>query len=542
MSLHAATPGPLERKAVQLLQALGAFFAARDVEAYLVGGFVRDSLLGLHSHDIDVAVAGDTQTLARVLAQALDGSFVPLDPEHGIFRIVLRDDAARREATDQNGNPNETGETWHVDLSAMQGDIQQDLARRDFTVNAMAVSFPVASKSPPEWPVLDPLGGLTDLLRNRVVRAVSPVAIQEDPVRALRAVRLTARLGFTIEPDTQALMSREAPRLTGAAPERVRDELLGILAQPGASSSLSVLDGLGLLDAVLPELSKGRGVTQPFEHYWDVFDHSIQAVGMVEHVLHRGYREEDEAGRSIPWEPWLDDHLAQEVSDGHTRATILKLTALLHDVAKPETKTVDPSGRARFLGHTTLGAEMAEAILKRLRLSRRGIGMVRMMVEEHLRPGQLAQRGQHPTLKAIYRYFRDLEDVAVDTLYLSLADYLAARGPTLDLEDWHSHCDRIAFTLQEGTHQAEPRRIPKLVDGHDLTTLFKLQPGPRFRPLLEIVREAQATGVITSREEALALVKRTLKKEAPEGATRKGKAGGAGVDKKETQGVEKAHA
>ena len=189
---------------------------------------------------------------------------------------------------------------------------------------------------------------------------------------------------------------------------------------------------------------------------------------------------------------------------------ILKLTALLHDIAKPATKTLDHTGRARFLGHTNLGASMCEDILKRLRLSGKGIYMVTTMVEQHLRPGQLAQRGQRPTSKAIYRYFRDLGDVAVDTLYLNLADYLAAKGPNLNLKDWYAYCGLISFTLDARYNYSQVKESPKFVNGHDLITLFKQEPGPQFGTILEKIQEAQSTGKINSREEALNYLEKTL--------------------------------
>ena len=148
----------------------------------------------------------------------------------------------------------------------------------------------------------------------------------------------------------------------------------------------------------------------------------------------------------------------EEYADGHTRATYLKLAALLHDVAKPETKAVQPDGRVRFLGHPVKGAATSEKILKRLRASSKATEAIRVMVDQHLRPSQLAQKGEMPTSRAVYRYSRDVGDVAVDTLYLCMADYLAARGPDLDLEDWARHCDRMRFTLQDKRVQEAPER------------------------------------------------------------------------------------
>jgi poly(A) polymerase len=161
------------------------------------------------------------------------------------------------------------------------------------------------------------------------------------------------------------------------------------------------------------------------------------------------FRKNDPAGKFIPWAPWLTEYFDEEYADGHTRATYLKLAALLHDVAKPETKAVQPDGRVRFLGHPVKGAVTSKKILKRMRASSKATEAIRVMVDQHLRPSQLAQKGEMPTSRAVYRYYRDVGDVAVDTLYLCMADYLAARGPDIDLEDWARHCERMQFTLQE---------------------------------------------------------------------------------------------
>jgi poly(A) polymerase len=212
----------------------------------------------------------------------------------------------------------------------------------------------------------------------------------------------------------------------------------------------------------------------------------------------------------VPWTAETEAYFNQEVSDGHTRRTLLKLAGLLHDIAKPQTKGPDATGRIRFLGHSELGATMAAELLARLRLSSRGIGLVTRMVEQHLRPMQLSQGVELPTPRAIYRYFRDLGDVAIDTLYLSLADHLAARGPHLAVEEWASHARIMAHVLQVGAQPPSPAGPERLLTGHDLMEHFNLSPGPQIRRLLETVNEARAAGEINTREGALSLVAEVL--------------------------------
>lgn len=486
-----------ERTSLDLLSRLRAHCAATEVETYLVGGYVRDALLGRTTHDIDIAVARDASSASQGIALGVGGTPVLLDPERGIHRVAGI--AAH-------------GARWRVDVSTLQGSIDEDLRRRDFTVDAIAVALSATEAPVEQWPLIDPSGGLADL-RDGVIRQVSAEALVDDPLRLLRAVRIAAQTGFTIEPETERAVRKHAALLADVSAERVREELLTILALPGVGRSLELLDEFGLLDVVLPELSPARGVTQPVEHHWDVFHHTLHCVDYAEQVLDEGFRASDPAGRHVPWPEWASDYFDEVYADGHTRATYLKLACLLHDVAKPETKSVQPNGRVRFLGHPVKGATTARRALQRLRTSRKAQEAVGIMVEQHLRPSQLAQRGEMPTSRAVYRYYRDLKDVAVDTLYLCMADYLAARGPDLDMDDWARHCERMRFTLDEGRAQRAPERQERLLTGDDLMTLFDLPSGPELRPLLAMVQESGAAGEVKTREEAVTLVSQVLGRE-----------------------------
>ena len=454
-----------------------------------MGGFLRDTLLGRPTKDLDITVRGDAMEVARRLADEMGGSYVALDQPHQIARVVLQSD----------------GEWW-IDLASLQGDREQDLARRDFTIDAMTA--PLSSLLEEEWTerINDPFDGKGDV-SNGVIRAIGDGVFQEDAIRLLRAVRLRASLGFDIEDETVCLIRRDAPLLDKVSGERVRDEFLTILASGEAVEHVYLLDKLGLLCRILPELEEGRGVTQPKEHYWTVLEHNIESVRMAEGLMARSLK----PGwilEEVPWDGKLEGHFAETVSDGHTRGTLLKLTALLHDVAKPATKMVTPEGRTRFFGHQEQGAETARKALGRLRLSRRGREMVATQIEHHLRPSQLSQKGEMPTQRAVYRFFRSLGDAAIDTLYLSLADYLAARGPKLEREEWRSYTKVIRHALETGLHQEEEAvSSPRLVDGHEVMNALGLKPGPMLGKVLNVVEEAQATGEIGSRKEALALAR-----------------------------------
>jgi poly(A) polymerase len=470
----------------------------RGVGAYLVGGFLRDSLLGIPTNDIDIAVDGDAAVVALEIAEKLGGKYIALDEVHQIARVVVAfgDDE------------------WWVDIARLQGTLEQDLGRRDFTIDAMAL--PLSAWAVTGWQemLLDPFGGRRDVER-RVIRVVWDTAFVEDPVRLLRGPRLSAKLGFDLDSYSRALIYDKASLLVNVSMERVRDEFLGIIGLTGAKLHLELLDSLGLLTHVVPELEMARGVGQPREHFWDVFDHSLQSVAAAEHVL-SGTAEE------VPWDDSLASYFNEVVSDSHTRRTLLKLAALLHDVAKPLTKSCGEDGRTHFFGHQVCGASIAETILERLRLSRRGIHLVSGMVEHHLRPTQMSQGVEMPTPRAVYRYFRDAGDVAIDTLYLCLADYLAAKGPALVLDDWQRHARIIRHILQMGVEVRAPSREAWLVNGHELVALLGLPPSAFLGEVLNAVHEAQAVGDVTTKDEALAWACKYVKSKKPgDGLARK---------------------
>ncbi len=476
----------------RILGDLRSIFESCSLPAFLVGGILRDAFLGRQTWDIDLAVqTADPMPLAEDLARRLGGAFVPLSHEHHVARVVINGPDHGR---------------WSLDFSGIQGSLHDELKRRDFTIDALALPFDRWDS--PDWPdsIIDPTGGRADL-GNRIIRAVGPQVFRDDPVRLLRAVRLSAQLDFHVDMDTLELMRPDSHLVSSLAGERIRNELLAILASENVKEHLRTMDDLGLLCAIIPELQAAKGVSQPREHYWDVFDHSIETVGAVERVLSSGSRNSgtDTLAGLVPWSPEIDDHFAEEVSDGYTRATMLKMGALLHDVAKPQTKMVDPKGKTRFLGHHSIGAEVCRDIASRLRVSNRGADMLSTLVDNHLRPTQMRQGGDMPTRRAVYRYFRDVGDAAIDTLYLSLADHLAARGPTITMDGWKEHIDITEHILNVGTREQSPENMPRLITGHDVMRKLGLQPGPLVGRILEEVRGAQASGTVNDADGALVL-------------------------------------
>ena len=498
-----------------LLTKVSNFLTEQDVQSYVVGGFVRDVLLGRDTADIDIAVEADALEIAPKVATALGGKYVLLDEVNRVGRVIV----ANKEAPS-------TKKRWELDFSSVDDNIKHDLARRDFTIDAMAVDLRKIVTQPhlltlphlkkrdevsPKPPLLiDPLNGWNDL-HQRVVRAVTKTAFELDAARLLRAVRLATELGFSIDNETEALIRKYSHLIADVAGERVREELLRLLAIPQAEQLLPYLDELGLLTAMIPELAQTKGVKQPKEHFWGVFDHSLKTVVAVDFLLRQGVWEyaSEKVLAVAPWSAVLNQHFDLEVSSGSTRRLLLKLAALLHDIAKPQTKAIDANGRMRFLGHAREGAAIAAGILERLRFTTKEIKLVEIMIRHHLRPMQMSHN-ELPSHRAIYRYFRDTGEAGIDILFLSLADHLATRGPHLNLGQWEEHTQIVNYVLTQRFQEESLVAPPKLIDGHDLINIFDMSPGPKIGEFLEAVREAQASGELTTRQEAISYIERLL--------------------------------
>lgn len=452
-------------------------------QAWVVGGAARDALAGGGSGDLDIAVPAGAVALARELADLLGAAFYVLDEERGAGRLTAGG-----------------GHDWQgpqVDIANLRApDLIGDLRGRDFTVNALAIAVQQLAAAG-EADVEDPTGGLGDL-QARTVRLCAPSSLEDDPVRVLRAARFGAQPGWRFDPVLELAALRAAPGLSQASAERGRDEILAMLAGPASAAGLRLLDRWGALEVLLPERAAMKATAQSEPHRFDVWEHSLRAVEGADLLVTR-------VSELEPWGEALARHLGEPLGDGATRREALKLAALLHDVAKPETRSVE-DGRARFLGHDALGAQRVVAIAERLRLSGRMAEVLERLVRHHLRPMHLTQSGA-VSRRARYRFFRDLGDDARDLLLLALADAAALRGDS-PLAVWDGPEGRTVRELMAGhAEEAAALSAPPLLDGRDAMEALGLPPGPEIGRLLRLLREAQAVGAVTTREAALAYLR-----------------------------------
>ena len=482
------------------------------LNVYLVGGAVRDALLGRPIHDLDFALAGNAIKVARHVADTLHADFYPLDTERDTGRVIAT---------------NADGTRMLMDFASFRGadpstgsghDLESDLAGRDFTLNAIALDLKDNS-------LHDPLNGAMDLKEKRL-RQCSLNAMQDDPVRILRGVRLAANFGFHILPETRAAMKAAAGRLGKVSPERLRDELFRIFDGPQPAACLRALDLLGVLDQVLPELGLLKDVEQIPPHVHDVWEHTLSVLNHLEELLttlapaYNPAAAEDLLNgllvlRIGRYRQQIGEALAVHITADRSLRSLLFMAALYHDVAKPQSKKVDEAGQMHFWEHDQQGGEILEKRARALALSNDEILRLGIIVRNHMRihfhTNRLVRDGKPPSRRAIYRFFRDSGPAGVDVCILTLADLRATYEQTLPQETWAAALD-IVRTLLDAWYEKKEEQVspPILLDGNDLMRELTLQPGPLIGKLLEAVREAQAVGEVSTREQAMELARGRL--------------------------------
>jgi len=325
----------------------------------------------------------------------------------------------------------------------------------------------------------------------------------------LRAIRFAGELGFTIGGHTEKLMRRDAHLLTFASMERARDEFFKILALPNPSVYLSQMDDLGLLSAILPEVTALKGITQFSPHMYDAFEHTLRVIDELETIQADGYAEVANGGFISE----LQAHFGRTISAERPRGTLLRLAALLHDVGKAQTRSVDDAGAIHFYDHEPRGAAMSDALMRRLRFSNDEIAIVTRVIADHMRPAHLA-REPRISNRAVYRFFRDAGDAGVDICVLTLADQRGNASPQINQQEDARRRATNAILLDRYFRARETVIVPPaLIDGRVLMRELRLEAGPRVGELLEAIREAQAEGEVKTREDALEFARKNLTKD-----------------------------
>lgn len=469
---------PLENPNVQAV-----FQKAGSLPLHLVGGCLRDNIdvpanrgLSILSRnikpttDFDFTVGGDALAFAADMARQLNGHFVVLDQSFDIARVVLADGS-------------------YLDFAGYKGTLEEDVLRRDLTINALLLE----PGSPDQ--VIDLVGGLHDLEMN-LVRAVSEESLLDDPLRLLRVYRFAVAREAAIDEATRSYLVKpeNLERLAGIARERVNYELFTMMNYDGVGKYIHDMGKCGLLETLFPELRDCRRVTSNSFHHLALFDHSLETIPQLEAKM-----------PSLP--AYIQQSANREIAHGVTRLAVAKLSALLHDIGKPETWVIQPDGRHSFIAHDKVGAAMVKPLAEREKWPKGISRLVEKLVLWHLRPGQLFHTGE-PTQKALNRFYRNAGEDFPELMLITFADFGATMGPGLSGEK-RENLEKCFHRLLEEypAYIEQARSLPRLLSGDDVMNLLGVGPGALVGEILQAVNEAQEIKEVTNRAQAEALAR-----------------------------------
>ncbi len=470
------------------------YLQEQEFSPYPVGGYVRDLLLGREPVDLDISVPHGGRRAARLVANHFDGAYYPLDDETDTGRAIIKRDGRR----------------YIVDVARWRGrTLLEDLGARDFTINAMALDLNTQE-------LVDPFHGQRDLQR-KMVRMLEAEVFLEDPVRLLRGPRLCAQLSFQLEEETRRAIATFSGFITRAAIERVRDELVRLMRAEDVAAWLVEMDALGLLESILPEVKALQGVPQPRPHYLPVYEHTLETVqrtlwiiAYLEGRVEPRQRSEELVAETLaPWREQLLQHLRVDLSATRNHRDFLPWGALAHDWGKPKTYRVDERGRIVFYNHERVGAAITADAMRRLRFARKEVEHMVTIVRHHMRPFALIRQivkehQETPSRRAVYRFFRDTGDAGIDVLLVNLADDWATHGPRLRMRYWAQRLSILPPLFDAYFNRPHEVVRPRpLLRGRELMDKLGLEPSPLLGRLLNALVEAQASGEVHTRAQAL---------------------------------------
>jgi len=472
-----------------------------NLQIFLVGGAIRDAILYVENRDLDFVVPEDGLQVGRYVANRLKAAFYPLDEERKTGRVIQKDDNKASRV---------------IDFTVQQGpDLESDLLARDFTINAIAVDI-----NQPQA-LLDPLCGTADLNAG-ILRACSPHTFDDDPIRIVRGIRIAAALDFKINPKTRTLMAAAVPKLPQVSPERFRDEFFRILDGPQVSKSIKAMDYLKILKDFFPELGNLKEITQPPPHNENVWDHTLATIDYLRLILNAILFNSDikslpenlrsSFNRSImEFQAELADHLTRSMHGDRSIVALLNLAALYHDAGKYWTKSTDEFGNIHFHSHKKIGEKLIISRARILKLSNQEIYYLSKIIGHYMRPLHLIKAGKIASPRAVYRYFKDTGSSGIDICLLVMADTLATYQCSPPNDFWNKLTGIIyQFFDSWFNHNSKFVSPQPLINGDDLIEKFGLKPGPIIGQLLEIVKESQVEGSITTKKEAIELVRHHL--------------------------------
>lgn len=460
---------------------------------YVVGGAVRDRLMGIETFDIDFATPRNPEKLARMFAKKINASVVRLDEVNKIYRVVKKSG----------------GRIYHYDFTKFRGkNIEDDVRNRDLTINSIAVKlsdfikYADKSKTALKSVLIDPAGGQDDI-KNKTIRIISEKSILDDPLRMMRIFRFAAVLKFGIEPATLKLAKKHSGLITRSSAERIRDEFLKILSAENSSGYVIKLDKAGLLEKIFPEVTTLKQSAKKFYyHPHGLWHHLTETLAALEEIIFNINKNFPENNLE------LSDYLSENISSS-TRLALLKYVTLLHDIGKPlSIKRI--KNRVRFFGHEVIGTKLFEKISKKIKLSNDEINFGKSLIKNHMRILQLVGT-KSTTERATYRLLRDAGENLPALALLSIADAKSyvnlpefKKNNLKEIMRYARQLVKLYFAKQK----EKPRK--KIIDGHILMKKLKLKPGPIIGELLTLIDEEYNLKKISTTDEAISLAKKHL--------------------------------
>lgn len=440
-----------------------------DNEIYLVGGTVRDFYMGLENTDRDIIVMDqDAREFALKLSELFQATFVPLDEENKIYRIVLPD------------------KINYIDVTNPVGDsIEKDLMRRDLTINAIAVNIRTGE-------LIDISGGVTDIM-NKCINYVNELNFVDDPLRLLRVYRFQALYGFQLAPETINAVCKYSDLIHKPAVERINYELLKLFGGEYAHVALENMNKTWILEEIFPFVKELKQVPPNSHHHLDLFHHSIETVKQVQILYNKAPDE-------------VKKHLSRIDFGGFSRLAHLKLAAFMHDIGKFSTWTIE-EGKHRFIKHDDVGSKMSVKILKDLHFSNKQIDYISSMIKYHIYPSHVMTSPQI-TEKIMMRYVRKMDTNSIDAIILAQADRLSARGPEITDQIVERNITSLNMLLRfylEARETLKP--LPKLLSGNDVMQILNIKPSKRLGEIMDALHEAQISGDVITKEHAIEFVK-----------------------------------
>lgn len=452
----------------EILNNIASFFPNK---IYLVGGSVRDCLMGKDTYDRDLIVTDeDAGFFSQKVAEFFGGKFIPLDVENHIYRVVLSDKLNYLDIT----NP-------------VENSMEKDIKRRDLTINAVAVDIKNCE-------ILDLVGGLNDI-KNQVLKGIEDENFIDDPLRILRVFRFYSLLGFEIDEHLLSIVTKYSDLIEKPAKERIEYELMKLFSGKYADLSLLKMDECGILEKLFPIVKELKQVPPNAHHHLDLFHHSIETIKQVQLLYDAS-------------QPDVKSHMDKVDFGGFSRLAHLKLACFMHDIGKFSTWTIEEdTGRHRFIKHDDVGSKLAKPILKKMCFSNKQIEYITLMIKKHMYPTMVVQAPEL-TDKVMMRFVRKMEDDAIDNILIAQADRLSARGPEITDEIVNENISALNKLLQFYLKAQETLKpLPKLLDGNEVMKILNISPSPKLGQIINALNEAQINGDIITKEDAISFVK-----------------------------------